>query len=134
VIRQIASILVILSLKVKGMIDHRWRSLAKWLRVVGGIGGVGFFLSFLILVEVYYPSRRPEVSQPGKGYVTALTWTHPVRYGTGLDERRSQWLFNLFFPAFGLIAAGELIKIYGLGDYSGLRRRPNPPWNHRWGP
>ncbi len=51
-----------------------------------------------------------------------------------MDACRSQWLFELFFPAFGLVIAGELIKVYKLGDYSGLRRRPNPPWDHRWGP
>jgi hypothetical protein len=119
---------------VPSKFDDRWRSLAKWLRIIGAVGCVGFFVSFLFLVEVYYPSRRPEVPEQGRGYMTSLSWTHPARYGTGPDERRSQWLFNLFFPAFGLIVAGELIKIYRLRDYSGLRRRPNQPWDHRWGP
>lgn len=114
--------------------EARWRSVAKWLRNVGAVCCVGFFLSLLALVEVYFPSYRPEVPQPERGWTTGLTWTHPVRYGTPQDESRSQWLFNLFFPGFGLIFAGELIKIYKLGDYSGLRRRQNPPWDHRWGP
>lgn len=107
---------------------------AKCLQIIGGVCCVGFFLSYLALVQVYYPSYRPEVPRPERGFTTGLTWTHPVRYGTERDERRSQWLFELFFPGFGLIIAGELIKIYRLGDYSGLRRRPNPPWNHKWGP
>ena len=121
-------------LTVKGASDNLWRLLAKWLRIIGAFGCVGFLLSFLALVEVYYPSHRPAVPEQRAGYVTGLSWTHPVRYGTALDERRSQWLFNLYFPAFGLILAGELIRIYRLRDYSGLRRRPNPPWDHRWGP
>lgn len=95
---------------------------------------MGLFLSYLAVVEVYYPSRRPEAPQPQKGFTTGLTWTHPVRYGTPSDESRSQCLFELFFPAFGFVIAAELIKIYKLGDYSGLRRRSNPPWDHRWGP
>jgi hypothetical protein len=48
-------------------------------------------------------------------------WTHPARYGTEQDESRSQWLFELFFPSFGLIMAGELIKIYRLGDRVGAK-------------
>jgi hypothetical protein len=51
VIHQISSILVILSLKVKGTIDHRWRALAKWPRIIGAIGCFGFFLSFIAVVE-----------------------------------------------------------------------------------
>jgi hypothetical protein len=111
--------------------DHRWRSIAKWLRIVGGVSWVCAFLSFLVLVQVYYPFRRPEAPQPRRGFTTGLTWTHPVRYGTPQDESRSQCLFELVFPAFGLIIAAELIKIYKLGDYSGLRGRSNPPWTHR---
>jgi len=57
-----------------------------------------------------------------------------VRYGTQLDESHSQLLFNLFFPGFGLIFGGILIKVYLLGDYSDIRPKANPPWNHRWGP
>jgi hypothetical protein len=112
----------------------RWRSVAKRLRIIGGVFCVGLFLSDLAMFEVYYPSRRPEVPQPERGFTTGLTWTHPVRYGTAQDESRSQWLFELFFPAFGLMIAGDLIEIYILGDYSVFRRRPNPPWDHRWGP
>jgi hypothetical protein len=114
--------------------DARWRSIARSLQIVGGLGFVAFFLSFLILVLVYFSSYRPEIPQPERGLTVDLTWTHPVRYGTERDERRSQRLFGLIFPSFGLMISGELIKIYILGDYSGLRRRPNPPWNHKWGP
>jgi hypothetical protein len=58
----------------------------------------------------------------------------PGQLGTEQDERRSQWLFDLFFPSFGLIALTEMIKIYKLDDYSGLRTRLKLPWGHRWGP
>jgi hypothetical protein len=114
--------------------DARWLSIARSLQIVGGLGFVAFSLSFLILVLVYFSSYRPEIPQPERGLTVGLTWTHPVRYGTERDERRSQRLFGLIFPSFGLMISGELIKIYILGDYSGLRRRPNPPWNHKWGP
>jgi hypothetical protein len=114
--------------------DARWRSIAKSLRFVGGVCFVAFFLSHLTLVLAYYPSYRPEAPQVERGLTTGLTWTHPVRYGTERDEKRSQRLFELIFPSFGLIIAGELIKIYKLGDYSGLRSRANPPWDHKWGP
>jgi hypothetical protein len=114
--------------------DARWRSIARSLQIVGGVCFVVFFLSLLVLVLAYYPSYRPEAPQPERGLTTGLTWTHPVRYGTERDERRSQRLFVLIFPSFGLMISGELIKIYKLGDDSGLRRRPNPPWNQKWGP
>jgi hypothetical protein len=114
--------------------DARWRSIGRSLQIVGGVCFVAFFLSLLILVLAYYPSHRPEVPQPEQGLTAGLTWTDPVRYGTERDERCSQWLFGLIFPSFVLMISGELIKIYKLGDYSGLRHRRNPPWNQQWGP
>jgi Na+-transporting methylmalonyl-CoA/oxaloacetate decarboxylase gamma subunit len=36
--------------------DARWRSIARSLQIVGGLGFVAFFLSFLILVLVYFSS------------------------------------------------------------------------------
>jgi hypothetical protein len=139
-----------------GSSEARWRSIAKWLRNAGAICCCGFFLSFPGLVEVYYSSYRPDVPQPEHGWTTGLTWTHPVRYGTPQaitpavaeaptwthpvrygtpqDGSHSQWLFNLFFPSFALIISGKYIKTYTLGGYSGLRRRPSPPWDHKWGP
>jgi hypothetical protein len=99
--------------------DGRWRFAAKWLRIIGGVFFIGLFLSYLAIVEVYYPSHRPDTPQTQGGYTVGLTWTHPVRYGTRQDENRSQWLFELGLLGLGLIAAAELIKIYRLGDYSG---------------
>ena len=113
--------------------DFFWRRVAKWMRVVGFVCCFVFFISHFAMLA-YYEASRPIVPQPKQGFATGLTWTHPVRYGTEQDESRSQCLFELFFPAFGLIIAGELIKIYRLGDYSGIRRRLRPPWDHKWGP
>jgi hypothetical protein len=113
--------------------DLRWRAVAKLLRISGVIGCAVFFVSHFALLA-FYSAHRPGVPQPERGLTTGLTWTHPVRYGTEQDESRSQWLFELFFPSFGLVIAGELIKIYRLDDYSGLRPRTRPPWNHKWGP
>jgi hypothetical protein len=110
--------------------EDRWRFVAKWLRIVGVVSTVGLFLSYLAVVGVYYPLRRPQAPEPQKGFTTGLSWTHPVLYGTQKDEGRSQLLFTLYFPAFGLMVAAELIKIHKLGDYSGLRRSKQP-WDHR---
>jgi hypothetical protein len=93
--------------------------MARSPQIVGSVCFVAFFLSFLVLVLAYYPSYRPEVPQPERGLTAGLTWTHPVRYGTERDERRSQRLFWWIFPSFVLMISGELIKIYKLGDYSG---------------
>ena len=91
------------------------------------------FISHFALLA-YYSANRPNVPEPQYGWTVGLTWTHPVSYGTGKDERRSQRLLDLSLPSFGLIALGELIKIYKLDDYSGLRSRLKLPWDHKWGP
>ncbi|HEX3436683.1 MAG TPA: hypothetical protein VHT24_07930 [Pseudacidobacterium sp.] len=114
--------------------DDRWRSLAKWLRMVGIVCFAVSFLSWLALVEVYYPFKRPVLAQPERGWTIPLSWTHPPLYGAAKDEKRIEWLFQMMLPGFGLVVLGELIKIYKLGDLSGLRRKVNPTWNHKWGP
>ena len=108
--------------------DARWRSITRSLQVAGRV-----LRSDLPLVSCtgigLLPLLSAEVRQPERGLAAGLTWTHPVRYGSEQDERRSQRLFGLICPSFGLIISGEMIKICMLGDYSGLRRRLNPPWN-----
>ncbi len=113
--------------------ERSWRSIAKSLIISGAVSCAILFVLQVVLL-VYYSETRPDVPRPEVGFTVGLTWTHPVRYGTKQEERRSQWLFELFFPGFALIAAGEMVKIYKFDDYSGIRTRPNPPWNHRWGP
>jgi hypothetical protein len=110
-----------------------WRRLAKSLQIAGGVCCLGMFLAHIVMLAYFY-SSRPEIPEPERGWTTGLSWTHPVRYGTQLDEDQSQLLFNLFFSGFGLIISGILIKIYALNDYSDIGSKPNPPWNHRWGP
>ncbi len=110
--------------------NDNWRSMAKSLRIIGVFCCLAFFVSHFALLA-YYSANRPNVPQPEQGRTVGLSWTHPVRYGTEHDERRSKWLFDLFLPSFGLIAFGEMIRIYKLDDYSGLRARLKLPWNHR---
>jgi hypothetical protein len=113
--------------------DAKWRALAKWLRIAGGVWCFALLLSHVALLA-YYGADRPQQPQPEKGLTTGLMWTHPTRYGTKEDERRSQWLFEWCFAGLGPFVLGELIRVYKLNDYSGVRSRENPPWNHRWGP
>ena len=113
--------------------NESWRILARWLQITGVAFVIALFVAEAALL-LYYSANRPDVPRPEQGLTVGLTWTHPARYGTEQDERRSRLLFDLGFYSFGLIAAGEIIRIYKLGDYSGLRNRPRLPWNHRWGP
>ncbi len=113
--------------------DAKWRAVANWLRITGFVLCFAVLLSHVILLA-YYAVNRPQEPQPEKGLTVGIMWTHPPRYGTKEDERRSQWLFELFFVGLGPIVLGELIRVYKLNDYSGIRSRGNPPWNHRWGP
>ena len=113
--------------------NDNWRSIAKSLRIIGVVCSLVFFVSHVALLA-YYSANRPRFPQPEQGRTVGLTWTHPVSYGTEQDERRSLWLSDLFLPSFGLIAFGEMIRIYKLDDYSGLRARLKLPWNHKWGP
>jgi hypothetical protein len=102
-------------------------------RIVGFVWFVGAFVAHLVLLG-YYSAKRPVVPRPEQGMTVGLMWTHPTRYGTEADERRSHWLFDMGLPSFLLIAFSGGIEMYKLGDYSFLRRRENPPWNHKWGP
>ena len=96
--------------------------------------GLRSVFSLWIMLISYYTAERPHAPQPEHGWTVGLEWTHPVSYGSEQDEKRLQWFFGLFFPSFGLIALGEMIKIYKLDDYSGLRSRLKLPWGHKWGP
>ena len=107
--------------------------MAKWLRVTGIVCCIGVTVAHFVLLD-HYERQRPVIPRPEQGMTVALSWTHPVRYGTQQDASRSQWLFELFLPSFGLIAVGEFIRIYKLDDYSGIRSRLKVPWNHKWGP
>jgi hypothetical protein len=113
--------------------DANWRFVARLLRVIGVVCCIVFAISHFALLA-YYSANRPRIPEPEHSLTVGLTWTHPVAYGTDHEEKLSQWLFELFFPSFGLIALGEMIKIYRLDDYSGVRSRLKLPWHHKWGP
>ena len=105
---------------------HRWGLLSKVLKTIGGVSCVLIF-TCLLGVIVVYSSSRPHTPQPERGWTVGLTWTHPTSYGTAQEERLLLWLHWWFFPAFGLIALGEAIKIYKLDDYSGIAAfKPRP--------
>lgn len=74
----------------------------------------------------FYGARRPHAPQPGHGWTVGLTWTHPSSYGTAQEENRLQCLLRSFIYSFGLVALGEGIKVYKLGDYSGIRALNKP--------
>ena len=95
--------------------DHQWRRLVKALRVAGGVCCVVLFIAHFALLA-YFSANRPQQPHSESRFTVALDWTHPTRYGTVQDESLSQWLFELFFPCFGLIAVGEMIRIYKLKD------------------
>jgi hypothetical protein len=113
--------------------DSSWRRVAKSLQVIGLLSCAVFLVAQVVLLA-YYFANRPVVPQPERGLTIGLRWTHPVRYGSGEDERRSLWLFSMFFPGVALVAVGEAIKMYKLNDYSGISTSPKLPWNHKWGP
>jgi hypothetical protein len=113
--------------------NDNWRFVAKFLRIIGVVSCIVFLISHSALLA-YYSANRPHVPEPEHGWTVGLRWTHPVSYGTEQDDRRSLWLFDLLLPSGGLIALEEMIKIYKLDDYSGLRTRPKLPWRHKWEP
>jgi hypothetical protein len=113
--------------------NDNWRFVAKLLRIIGVICCIVFTISHFAVLA-FYSANRPHLPEPEHGWTVGLSWTHPVSYGTQQDERRSQWLFELVFPSGGLIALGEMIRIYKLDDYSRLRTRLKVPWDHKWGP
>jgi hypothetical protein len=45
-----------------------------------------------------------------------IPWSYGA-YGTAMERKKVLWCFNFGFYSLGLIAAGEAIKIYKLGDY-----------------
>lgn len=112
--------------------NETWRLIAKSLVIAGFVCCLAFFLAEAALIA-YYSANRPDVPRQERGWTVDLSWTHPMRYGTGQDEGSLQLLFDLGFYSFGLIAVGEAVKIYKLDDYSGIRTRPKVPWNHKWG-
>src|SRR5262245_60748924 len=108
------------------MSKQRWIILSKILR----IGGV---VAILICSIVFYvligraSMARPHYPDPARGWIAAIPWTHgPCKtpekadcsaYGTPEERDRVLFWFTFDFYSFGLIAVGEAINIYKLGNY-----------------
>lgn len=107
--------------------QRRWRLVVKTLKVLGVVGclTVSIWQTFLI---GRYSVTRPHAPEPQRGWTVGLTWTHPSSYGTVHEEGRIMFLFWAFVPCFALIVVGELVKVYVLEDYSGIRGLKGPPY------
>lgn len=98
---------------------RKWRSLSRVLKVAGAVGCVATFGLYMVLIS-YYSAKRPHTLQPERGWTISISWTHPVSYGTAMEESRLMWMFWSFFPFFGLGWASEAIKIYKPDNNSGF--------------
>jgi 4-hydroxybenzoate polyprenyltransferase len=106
----------------------RWRFLSRVLKLIGALSFILSFMYSMVLIS-YYSTKRPHVPQPERGWTVGLIWTHPPSYGTAQEENRLQWLHWWLLPSFCLIALGEAVKIYKLGDYSGVAAVKSPPFS-----
>jgi hypothetical protein len=70
--------------------NARWRSVAKWLRIIGGVSCVGLFLSYLALVEGrgVLTLRRPEGATASKRLHdwTDLDTPGAIRHSAGRES------------------------------------------------
>jgi hypothetical protein len=64
----------------------------------------------------YANFTRPHSPDATKGWTVVIPWSHGA-YGTRDEQERVMLFFNSFFFGFGVIALGEAIKIYKLGEY-----------------
>jgi len=99
----------------------RWRTFSQALKTIGFFGCVLTFTYSMVWIG-YYSAKRPNVPQPERGWTVSISWTHPPVYGTAQEENRLVGLDTWVIPPFlGLLVLGEVIKIYKLRDYSGLK-------------
>ena len=98
----------------------RWKLLSRALKIIGAAGCIVTFALSIGLAQ-YYSAKRPHTPQPKLGWTVGLTWTHPPSYGNHGEEDRLHWVFDCFFPFFGVILLSEGIKIYKLDDHSGIK-------------
>jgi hypothetical protein len=107
-------------------VQKRWRFIVKVLKMLGFIGCFTVFIWQTFLIG-HYSSVRPHTPEPQRGWTVGLSWTHPVSYGTAQEEERIMFLFWVPVPFAALIILGELIKVYVLEDYSGIKGLKGPP-------
>lgn len=120
-------------MKMSAHAARKWRGFSRVLILAGEVRCIATFLGSTFLIS-YYSYKRPPAPEPERGWTVGISWTHPTRYGTAKEEEWVQRLFFWSFPSFGLIALGWGTRAYLLDDYSWIRPRKRPPWNHRWGP
>jgi len=113
------------------MSRQRWIILVKILRIAG-VGAI--LVSFIMFYGLIGRASvaRPHYPDPAKGLTAAIPWTHgscetPEKadcsaYGTPEERDRVLFWFNFGFYSVVLIAAGEAINIYKLGNYSSPRK------------
>ena len=96
------------------MSKARWYLLSKIL--ING-GATAFFCCFIGInaFSQYANFTRPHIPDSSRGLISTIPWSSGA-YGTAQERQRLLWWFNCGFYSFGLIAAGEAIKIYKLGD------------------
>jgi hypothetical protein len=92
-----------------------WTSISKLLVNAGQVAFFGCAIAMFALTE-YANFARPHVPDPSKTWIVRIPWSNGA-YGTPRERQRVNWCFNSGFYFFGLIAAGEAIRIYKLREY-----------------
>ena len=95
-----------------GLSSDRWRRVAKGCERIGVIAFVCFFIGQLALF-FYYAWGRPLGAQPSLGWTVYLGWG---RWGSVREAANLSSLMWWDFIAFGVVAVGQGIRIYNLGE------------------
>ena len=91
-----------------------WTWLSKALRSVGAtifFGGAVAFFAF----GQYLNLKRPHAPDSDKGWTVIIPWSYGA-HGTAAERDLVLRWFNCQIYSFGIIAAGEAIRIYKLGE------------------
>ena len=95
-----------------GLSTDSWRRLARACQRIGVIAFACLFIGQLVLF-FYYVWDRPLGAQPSLGWTVYLGWG---RYGSVREAANLSLLMWLGFIAFGVVAVGQGIRIYKLGE------------------
>jgi hypothetical protein len=94
----------------------QWAFLSKALLRVGFVL-VGFMFLSLLILNIYYVDRRPQLPQPEHDWTTLLTVSPGgPRYGSAEDYLRQERLAFWFFVSFLIPVAGAAIQKLGLDN------------------
>ena len=97
------------------MSNKGWILFSKILRYAGFTACALCFLGTNALAQ-YANFTRPHSPDTTKGWTVVIPWSYGA-YGTRHEQERVMLFFNSFFFGFGVIALGEAIRIYKLGEY-----------------